>query len=215
LARTVPPRSCPTASAFFPKKTLTGIYDTEILCEACDGELGKLDQHAVENVCRASDVVDLKDGGQTIARQYPSADGELVGRFIASVLWRASISRHYFFNRVDLGPYEEIIRDILSNRSQDSGRIQMLLAEFNKADVPILNPHKTRTDEVGFWVIYANRFIMYTKTDRQRTPDDLSEFVLRKERVVTSIVRSWEGSKEDPLIAKIAAANPGAFGKAP
>ena len=209
-----PAKIMSNSAGFFPKKTLTGIYDAEILCEACDGELGKLDQRAVEKICRASDVVDLKANGQTVARRYPSADGELVGRFIASVLWRASITSHYFFGRVDLGPYDGIIRDILLNKLQQNERVQMLLAEFDKADVSILNPHSTRTDGVRFWVIYANRFIFYTKTDRQKTPADLSKFILGKEREVTSIVRSWEGSKEYPLLAKIAAANPNAFGRA-
>jgi hypothetical protein len=195
----------------FPKKTLTGIYDNEILCATCDGELGKLDQHAVESILRAPKVTDMRTGDQTLARQYPDADAELIGRFIASVLWRASISGHYFFSRVTLGPYEAIIRAILVGDAQEDGRVQTLLAEFDKKDASILNPHQTRTDGVRFWVIYANRFILYTKTDRQGAPGSLAPLTLMKGRVVTSVVRPWEGSKEYPLLARIAAAHPKAF----
>jgi hypothetical protein len=197
----------------FPKRTLTGIYDTEILCAPCDGELGKLDQHAVEHILRSSNVNDMRAGGKTVAREYRDADPALVARFIASVLWRASISSHSFFNRVSLGPYEELIRAILVGDVEEDPRVQTLLAEFDKTDVSILNPHWTRTDGIRFWVIYANRFILYTKTDRQGTPGSLAPLALTKGRVVTSVARPWEGSKEYPLLARIAAAHPKAFSK--
>lgn len=196
-----------------PKRTLTGVYDSNILCEPCDGELGKLDQHAVENILRSTNVVDVRLGNKVMAREYRDADPEQVSKFIASVLWRASISSHNFFNRVKLGPYEEKIRSALLDAKQDDPSVRMLLAEFDKADVSILNPHQTRTDGVRFWVIYASRFILYTKTDQQGAPSDLSQLTLTKGRAVTSIVRNWEGSKEYPLIARIAAANPKAFGR--
>jgi hypothetical protein len=199
------------ATGFFPKRTLTGIYDDKILCQPCDCELGKLDQHAVEKIQRGQDLVEIRSGNQTYARQYRDADAELVEKFIVSVLWRASISSHYFFNRVKLGPYEAIIRDMLLGHSPEGGRVQTVLAEFDKEDCSILNPHQTRTDGVRFWVIYANRYVLYTKTDQLKTPSGLAELVLKKGSVVTSVVRPWEGSKEYPSLARLAAANPDAF----
>jgi hypothetical protein len=206
-----PAKIISTTPGFFPKRTLSGIYDDKILCQSCDGELGKLDQHAVEKVLRGQNVVEIGTDNQRYARQYGDADAELVNKFIISVLWRASISSHYFFARVKLGPYEGIIRDMLLDRAQDEGRVQTVLAEFDKEDRSILNPHQTRTDHVRYWVIYANRFVLYTKTDKLRTPNGLANLVLKKGSVVTSVVRPWEGSKEYPLLARLAAANPGAF----
>jgi hypothetical protein len=208
-----PAKIMSTTPGFFPKQTLIGIYDSEILCGPCDGELGKLDQHVVEKVLRAANVTDMRDGNRTVGRQYRDADAEFVKKFIVSVLWRAAISSHYFFNRVKLGPYEAILRDILLGKAEESGRVQTILAEFDKVDCSILNPHRTRTDGVTFWVIYANRFVLYTKTDQLKTPSGLAGFVVKKGSMVTSVVRPWEGSKEYPLLAKIAAVNPNAFSR--
>jgi len=195
----------------FPKKTPTGVYDSEILCGACDVELGKLDQHAVEAVLRSENVEDIRDQGVLTGRVYKDADAHLMARFISSVLWRASISSHYFFERVRLGPYEDIIRNWLKGEICQPHSVQPILSEFNKNDIAFLNPHQTRTDGVRFWVIYANRFILNIKTDRQCTPKELDDVALKKESPALSTVRSWEGSKEYPIMVKLAKANPNAF----
>lgn len=196
---------------FHPKKTLTGIYDKDILCEACDGELGVLDQHAVEKLLRNSAIADFKVGDQIIGRQYDGADPELLSRFIKSVLWRASICSAEFFERVRLGPYENLIRDEILGRVDNNGRVQPIISEFNKADLAILNPHATRTNGVRFWAIYANRFIFYVKVDKQSMPAVYSDFMIQKGRPVYSVVRSWEGSKEYPVMVKLVKSNPRAF----
>jgi len=86
-----------------------------------------------------------------------------------------------------------------------------MLGEFDRGDVGALNPHATRFDEVRFWLIYANRFILYIKTDRRVTPELLSECIISKGRPVISVVRSFEQSKELPILQRVVRANPRAF----
>jgi hypothetical protein len=45
-----------------------------------------------------------------------------------------------------------------------------MIAEFDQADVPQLNPTYTRLAGIRFLVLYANRFIFYLKVDKKPTP---------------------------------------------
>jgi hypothetical protein len=83
--------------------TQHGIYDPQILCQRCDGELGKLDDYALD-ACRrfprehkvtADEFFILED-----------VDGDAFAKFVLSVLWRASITNRIEFRTVSLGPYE-------------------------------------------------------------------------------------------------------------
>ena len=75
----------------------------------------------------------------------------------------------------------------------------------------ILNPHATRFDGVRFWLIYASRFIFFIKVDKRVTPKVFDEYVIRKGRPIVTIVRSFDQSKELPILRKLARGNPGAF----
>jgi hypothetical protein len=130
------------------------------------------------------------------------------------VVWRASVSDHYFFGRVNLGRYEAIIASILNGGSADSYAIPTILGEFDSDDVPILDPYFTRIGGVRFWVIYANRFVFYIQADRQRTPSEFTSFCLKAGQPLISLVRSWENSKELPALRTVAQANPNAFRQA-
>ncbi len=194
-----------------PKRTLTGVYDTELLCERCDVSLGQLDQHAAECLLRSDNFEEAQTSERPFARIYRDADPLKVQRFILSVAWRASISNHSFFERVSLGPYEEAIKGFLLNKIEAETGIEVMLGEFDKADPATLNPHATRFDKIRFWLIYANRFILYVKTDKRVTPNSLNECIIRKGRPVVSIVRSFDQSKELPVLQNLVRANPHAF----
>jgi hypothetical protein len=198
---------------YHPKKMRNGIYDENILCGRCDGELGKLDQHAAEQLLQIGPSRALG----TYVNYYESADPEKLHAFIISVAWRASVSRHQFFKSTTLGEYEALLHTMLRTGDFSDERVQTLIGEFDTSHSAILNPHKTRSgdDRIRFWVIYANRFIFYVKTDKRRTPEEFGQYVLTKGRIVTSIVRSFTDSKEFPLLKKLATLNQGAFNKPP
>jgi len=194
----------------YPKKMRTGIYDKGILCAKCDARLGLLDQHAAERLVRSNAIEEVPIGHR-VYRKYLSADPLLTHQFAASVVWRASISSHEFFAKVKLGPYQEIIRNSLLREERDA-RVGTLLAEFDVPDVAILNPQSTRFDGVNFWVLYANRFIIYLKVDQRPMPGYFAELELRAGRCTASIIRSLNDSKELGVLKKLAFANPTAFG---
>jgi hypothetical protein len=97
--------------SFGSRKPLqSGVWDTEILCQRCDGILGIYDKYAIELVRRAaSEIVLLPDESFELG----AVETALIVKFVAAVLWRASITRHPEFSEVRLGPYEPRYRDLL------------------------------------------------------------------------------------------------------
>jgi hypothetical protein len=112
------PKLLSNKSGVFPSRSPQGVYDT-ILCEDCDGKvLGLLDQHAAETLlCGKPQALDTST---EIGNRYPEADPQKIRLFAAAVAWRASVSKHGFFARISLGPYEEIIRQMILDSNSDT-----------------------------------------------------------------------------------------------
>ena len=66
-----------------------GPYDETILCEECDGFIGRFDQHATENLLRDRSNSKYQDDLFGLYR-YQKADPKLIISFVASLAWRAS-----------------------------------------------------------------------------------------------------------------------------
>jgi hypothetical protein len=87
-----------------------GEYDAHILCAACDSLLGIDDEYGLE-VCRRYEAEHLALGAKLF--EMKNVDCERFCKFVLSVLWRASISKRKSFAVVNLGPYEDVARDVL------------------------------------------------------------------------------------------------------
>jgi hypothetical protein len=107
--------------ALYKRRLRTGIYDSGILCKACDeGILGSLDHYGA-NVWNGYHSLDLgiKDyvdeyDPRVKWRQADKVDAERFKKFLLSILWRASITSSDFFINVDLGDkHTEAIRLLL------------------------------------------------------------------------------------------------------
>lgn len=210
LLNAEPAKILSSIKGVYPKTTRTGIYDSGILCGSCDGKLGILDQYVAERLIQKKEFNQLTFV-QAVGRRYANVNPDLVQKFLLSVLWRASVSNHYFFSRVSLGPYENTIASILREEKEDPYVIPAILGEFSSENPPVLDPHSTCFEGVRFWVIYANRFIFYIQTDKRRTPSQFRPFCVKPKAPLISIVRSWDKSKELAVLTGVARANPGAF----
>ena len=100
-----------------PIQIFSGEYETEILCKECDNNLlGKFESYAKMVLYGGKVDVRFKnlrfpDGLEFT--QVENIDYTKFKLFLLSLLWRASISSRPFFNTVQLGPYEEMIRRMI------------------------------------------------------------------------------------------------------
>ena len=201
-----------TKQGYFPKRTLTGVYDQGILCKDCDAQIGVFDEHAASSLIHSKNVQSFKEKDVKL-KFYNDAKPKMIQKFILSLAWRSSVTSHEFFSRVRLGPYEEKIREYLLSDDIDIFKISASIAEFDDRnfDTSFLNPHCSKFDGVTVWHFYANRFIFYVKADKQKLPRCFEPIRLQPGKVVMSLVREWHESKEKAAMVQTAKANPNAF----
>lgn len=109
----------------YESRLRTGIYDEEILCAACDQLINKYYDDYGAKVWNGYrnlniDVVDYYDKNDPRIewREAKNADAERFKTFLLSILWRAHISTHEFFDSVDLGKkHSSIIKNHILDRT--------------------------------------------------------------------------------------------------
>lgn len=127
-----------------PNKRFTGEFESDILCVSCDNIiLGTLDSYAINLFFKGfnDDIVKIHNVKNLNGYDYSvieNIDYKKLKLFLLSILWRASISKRDFFRDVNLGPYENIIREmILLNDPKES------------KDFPIIT-YSTKDEKLNF-----------------------------------------------------------------
>jgi hypothetical protein len=154
--------------------TQHGVYDANILCESCDGKLGKLDNYAL-GVCRRfpREHVDTRDGGWEMANVH----GDQFATFVLSMLWRASITSRVEFRKVSLGLYEDPVCKVIFGITPLSNlaAYQLLLARYEAR--PNFNPERNYTSPAPLtmegangWAFALHGFRVIAKLNRRPLP---------------------------------------------
>jgi hypothetical protein len=139
-------------------KLPTGEYDQNILCAECDNvRIGQFEDYARK----------VLYGGKLAVSESPTFINQVNPHgmkytycqninykkfklFLLSILWRASISKRNFFSSVSLGPYEEILRQVIINEDPKEPDDFPCIMVALRNDEPmaseiIVEPVKTRT----------------------------------------------------------------------
>jgi len=163
--------------------TQHGVYDPDILCEDCDGKLGKLDDYALE-VCRrfSREHVIAPDG----LFEMNNVDGDQFAKFVLSVLWRASITSRVEFKKISLGPYEMAAQKVIFGAAPlDSlpayklllGRYQTRGGEFNP-ERNYTSPARLKIEGTNGWAFALHGFRVIAKIDRRPLPPMLEPAIV-------------------------------------
>jgi len=153
-----------------PKLISKGYYEKNILCQECDNVIiGKLETYASKVLQSGKN----EKNKPLTAWNYKTHQGMRVAHiegidytkfklFLLSILWRASISKHRYFEGIFLGDHEEIIRKaILTNDPLDEDLYQVCIIACNEDVLMtrelILNPKQTKGDEpyISFYITGA------------------------------------------------------------
>jgi hypothetical protein len=160
----------------YPKRSPIGIYDKEILCGECELMFQDLDNYAHRVLI--GDVVseELGDKDRPIALLLKNVDVRKLEKFMASVLWRASISGHDFYKRVELGPYLDAFKRIVWKQELNTNLLPgFILSKFNGAfgNGLMFDPHPERWYGVNYYRVYLGRYVAHIKVDKRTTPASL------------------------------------------
>jgi len=189
-----------------PKRAPIGVYDTTILCGPCDNVFSPWDKHAQDVLLRDFDKNQVvRDGDETIGWIVEEFDYKSLKLFFVSLLWRASVSTHEFYQRIDLTPFEQRMREmILSSDPGDPETFGVTLARFDHlAYRGVFNPVRDRLDAVNYVRFYLAGFVAHIKVDRRAPPDFLAGLIIRPGVPIVVPVRS-RASKDAAGMREIA-----------
>lgn len=189
----------------YTKRHPKGIYDKNILCFDCEQNFQEVDHYAQQKLL-ASDLRKLYNDGKTIAYVIPTVDYALIKLFFISVLWRASISNHQFYSKVNLGVYQDFAKKCIWEKNPGPPEdFSFLLSKFtdDQHGVAMLNPHRHRFFQVNYYSFYMYGFVVDIKVDRRNSPEILIPFVMQKNQDLVVVARDFSKSKEFNIIKSI------------
>jgi hypothetical protein len=190
------------------KPTQLGIFDEHILCERCDGHLGKHD-HKLYDVIRKFVA--------PIGEEFcdPKVDCDAFCRGILAILWRATITSHSAYADISLGPYEPIVRDILFGLRPLSDMRELEIAiQYYRSDhlgdsvnqfytLPVRNKFQGRN---GF-SLGLNGFRIAVKIDKRPLSPAFGPFIINRTGVFRGLVVELEKTPEFSQLADIMVAD--------
>lgn len=149
------------------KRRPIGVYDKNILCPSCDNQLSAADQYGAQTLIqRESEIHSRIRNGRT---EYclPDVDAKQFRRFLAAVLWRASVSEMSMFAQVKLGRNETLAKSIafgsLEPRDKD---FAFFVTKFlpNTANGVVANPSLCSEGRAKFVRLILPGYAIHVKT---------------------------------------------------
>jgi hypothetical protein len=192
----------------YPKRVPTGVYDQNILCEECEPIFGDWDNYALRFLMEGPPWKALYAQNQRVGYEIWEYDYKNLKLFFLSLLWRASVSQHPFYRRVNLGPREDVAKALIKKANPGTEHeFSVTLAKFDHPlGSAILDPHPEKWDDVNYYRFYLSSYVAYVKVDKRKAPNPHRDFILRKNPPLYVICRDLARSKELPLMKKIATA---------
>lgn len=190
----------------FPKKAPIGVYDCNILCSECEKIFGAWDNYAQDFLKsippNSSPII---HGNKEVGYEVHKYNYDLLKLFFISLLWRAGISKHSFYAKVNLGPYEALLKKHIAQENPGTGdEFAVTLSKFNHHLVPFFDPHPEKFEAINYYRFYLGTYVAYIKIDKRQPPKFHSEVMMKPQAPLLIIGRELEGSKEFPLMKKIA-----------
>lgn len=188
-------------------KIPTGEYDKSILCESCDNvSIGQLESYAAkvyeEGGGTNANKLFYQDWNTTILH-VTNIDYEKFKLFLLSILWKSSMTKREFFKDVNLGPYENTIREMIINRDpKEQADFPCLMIEC-RADVPwtsqlITQPTmiKMNNRTVYRYLLNGIMYFYYIGEKITEIPNQILEMAISKTNEMRIIsVQKGEGEK--------------------
>lgn len=189
----------------FPKRCPIGVYDEGILCDRCEPRFSRVDDYGIEILLkRFRDLfVAVNDAEKTVAYRAGGVDQEMLLRFVIATLWRASVSTHPFYRRINLVPYERLAMQAIINPSLPISDVFAVVLscwvaseEHSSLTTGLMDPFRENWDGVNAYRMYFGEVVAYIKVDKRPFRSPLKEYTLLSGEQVTVIARNFDESKE-------------------
>lgn len=182
-----------------------GPYDKNILCQECDNKIGEYDDYAKKIFIDKWPTTNTNDDRVIILQNI---DYKRLKLFLLSLLWRASISGHDIFSKVNIGPFEDVLRDMIRNNNPGGPlEFPIIITQFSQGDLPedvgknIQDPIRERIDGINFVSFYLPKFYkIYIKVDKRDSPIMTIDRVLNNNKTVILKRGDYYNSQEFKIL---------------
>ena len=193
----------PVSEGHYPKRIPIGAYDSEILCEECEGRFSSVDDYGVRVLLTDFSKLFAPIAFAGYGYASTSVDCQKLLLFLVAVLLRASFSRQRFYSKVELGPLEERAIEAIANPGRavptcfDAILSRWRTASNAKFTTPVvMDPRPERWSGVRAYRLYLGAMVAYVKTDTRPFPNDLEDLSLQRGGELRFPTRNFETSKD-------------------
>lgn len=183
----------------FPKRSPVGEYDTEILCKKCETIFDAWDSYGKELLIDQFENFErIEHGNGDFFYKVTNYNYEKIKLFLVSILWRASVSKRRFYEKVNLGPYESVAkRMILNNDSRAKTVFPVVLEKYEHPLAGgMLEPCISRIDGINFYQLNLLDYVIRIKVDKRKGSEAFHNLALSPEGPLYIIGRDFESSKD-------------------
>lgn len=153
-----------------PTRSPTGVW-SRILCHDCEQLLKEHDEYSIR-LTRKSREATIKHLG--MCSVFEDTDPNRLKLALLSILYRAHLSPHEFYERIQLGPYADVLRRCLYEKTEvpDTFAIFIRHLDFDQAGL-LLGAGPKNFTEVFTYSFYLPHFNVLFKVDKRPFPLDI------------------------------------------
>ena len=197
----------------WPARAPIGVYDNDVLCDGCEPKFGPSDAYGAEVLINRLDELfqPVVADGRIVAYFGQGVDQLRLKLFFLSVLWRAAISKHGFYDRMKLGPHLDRIRAVLDSPhnihpDEYSGLMSRWIASPNKEAFAdgLMSPILEKWHGINAVRMYFGKVVAYIKVDKRPFPEHIRGFVLGAHTSAVQIAREFDSSKDFAAMMNVA-----------
>ena len=190
------------------QQSQNGIYDPDILCRECDGDLiGSWDNYGqtllLSSPSRENYTVD--EAGKLAGYKIDTFDYNQLKLFFMSILWRAAITSDQFFAQVQLGSWEDKLKKMILAQdpgSENDFSVHLFKYEGDFSEI-MQNPTKEKQEGVNCYRFRFPKYGFLIKVDKRNFPPKLAHCLLSSNQPLLIPVSEYMDSKEYEIILAI------------
>lgn len=191
-----------------PKRAPIGVYDTGILCLECESTFSDVDGYAANLLLQQTQTFKPVPGdGVPQGFEVWSYDYDRLKRFFMSVLWRASVSTHIFYSKVNLGPLAVKLADALKRKDPgdaDSFATVLWMYDRHPASTVAMDPFFTRSDGINLYRFRLHRYVAWIKVDKRSFRQEFRNVQLSPRAPLLIMHANFEESQDHQLARAVA-----------
>jgi hypothetical protein len=194
----------------FPKRAPIGVYDEGILCDECERKFGQVDSYAAEVlISKFGELFKPVANADNLALQAQGINQDLLLRFLVATLWRASVSTHPFYKRVQLGKHEAEAKTATDLSCPVPRTFAAVLSAWpaladDSLEYGLMDPFAEKWDGVNAYRVYLGRVVSYVKVDRRPLLSPLADLALGRQDSMFIVQRDFTTSKDLAAMARTA-----------